>query len=269
MGKTFLAYTADEDWSAALDEAAETIATSMFTLSAEVAPTTAGTWIKSDAPELAEKLPELKLIVAKEGEEGQVEGLYVNVDAFTIEGSALAKKIKSVSVTVGTGKIEKVDVFSHSLTIRDISIPLDKYTNIGETTGVVVNIPFNYGMMIDGSVNPVNKGLIQFNGQDRFDEREGLYFNCVQPHQHHTASPADGVNVYSFALNPENHQPSGSANLSRIDTTYLQLKYKDTTQAIDSPDLSYFNADSQLFVFDFSYNVLRVMSGMGGLAYSN
>ena len=269
MGKTFLTYTADEDWSAALDEAAETIATSMFALSAETVPTTPGTWIKSDAPELAEKLPELKLIVAKEGEEGPVEGLYVNVDAFTIEGSALAKKIKSVSVTVGTDKIEKVDVFSHSLTIRDISIPLDKYTNIGATTGVVVNIPFNYGMMIDGSVNPVSKGLIQFNGQDRFDEREGLYFNCVQPHQHHTASPADGVNVYSFALNPENHQPSGSANLSRIDTTYLQLKYKDTTQAIDSPDLSYFNADSQLFVFDFSYNVLRVMSGMGGLAYSN
>ena len=60
--------------------------------------------------------------------------------------------------------------------------------------------------------NPVAVAKIQLNGQDRFTEREGSYFNFVQPFQHHTSTPATGINVYSFALKPEDLQPSGSCN---------------------------------------------------------
>jgi len=101
---------------------------------------------------------------------------------------------------------------------------------------------------------------LQLNGHDRFSEREGMYFTNVQPYQHHTASPdADGngsVHVYSFALKPEEHQPSGTCNMSRIDTAVLNLKPSDM-------------AATKLRIYAVNYNVLRIMSGMGGLAYSN
>lgn len=134
-------------------------------------------------------------------------------------------------------------------------------TSVGseEGEGVVVNQWDNYGMNLDGSGNPVEAALIQLNGHDRFDEQEGDYFNYVQPWQHHTNTPPAGVNVYSFSLAPEQHQPQGSANLSRIDNTQLNVRLASRGRA----------ADNRMYIFAFSYNVLRIMSGMGGLAYSN
>jgi hypothetical protein len=105
--------------------------------------------------------------------------------------------------------------------------------------------------------NPFKNCLLQLNGNDRFAQREGQYFNYVQPYQHHTNIPKNrGINVYSFALKPEEHQPSGTLNMSRIDTAVLSL---DTGA----------NAGTSVNIFAVNYNVLRIMSGMGGLAYSN
>merc|ERR1712054_246541 len=77
--------------------------------------------------------------------------------------------------------------------------------------------------------NPVVTAKLQLNGQDRFSEREGTYFDLVQPFQHHTRSPDTGINVYSFALRPEEHQPSGTCNFSRIDNATLQLVLSNAT----------------------------------------
>ena len=109
--------------------------------------------------------------------------------------------------------------------------------------------------------NPVVTAKLQLNGQDRFSEREGTYFDLVQPYQHHTRNPDTGINVYSFALRPEEHQPSGTCNMSRIDNATLQLVL--STNAIGG------DATAKVRVYATNYNVLRVMSGMGGLAYSN
>ena len=108
------------------------------------------------------------------------------------------------------------------------------------------------------TANPMTYALLQLNGQDRFAERPADYFDTVQPYQHHENIPVDtpGINVYSFALKPEEHQPSGSLNFSRIDTAYLSMKMFES-------------AASTVKVFAVNYNVLRIMSGMGGLAYSN
>jgi len=115
--------------------------------------------------------------------------------------------------------------------------------------------------LLDRGLNPVASAKIQLNGHDRFSEREGRYFNLVQPYQHHTNCPALGINVYSFGLKPEEHQPSGTCNMSRIDNATLQLQLTQRTVA---------NARSaQVRVYATNYNVLRIMSGMGGLAYSN
>jgi hypothetical protein len=109
--------------------------------------------------------------------------------------------------------------------------------------------------------NPFTDGLLQLNGNDRFAVRNGSYFNYVQPYQHHTNIPLNkGINVYSFALKPEEHQPSGTLNMSRIDTAVLSLTYALPTGETNPGTLN---------VYAVNYNVLRILSGMGGLAYSN
>ena len=105
-----------------------------------------------------------------------------------------------------------------------------------------------------GTLSMVNSSVLRLNGQERFAERTSAYFNRVQPYQHHTGCPDLGINSYSFALKPEEHQPSGTCNFSRIDNAEL---------VVDSA------AAGTLSVFAHGYNVLRVASGMGGLAYSN
>ena len=116
------------------------------------------------------------------------------------------------------------------------------------------------GVRCEGG-NPVAVAKLQLNGQDRFTEREGSYFDKVQPYQHHSRTPSTGINVYSFALRPEEHQPSGTCNFSRIDKATLQLTVTLNTV--------YVSRTAQVRVYALNYNVLRVMSGMGGLAYSN
>jgi hypothetical protein len=109
--------------------------------------------------------------------------------------------------------------------------------------------------------NPCVTAKLQLNGQDRFSEREGSYFDVVQPFQHHTRNPDTGINVYSFALRPEEHQPSGTCNFSRIDNAVLQLILSNA--AISGTNTA------KVRVYAVNYNVLRVMSGMAGVAYSN
>jgi hypothetical protein len=104
--------------------------------------------------------------------------------------------------------------------------------------------------------NPTITALLQLNGHDRFQVRDGNYFNWVQPYQHHTNIPAVGINVYSFALQPEQHQPSGTCNLSRIDNTTLLLTVSNNAVGT--------NLSSTVRVYATNYNVLRIMSGMGG-----
>ena len=109
--------------------------------------------------------------------------------------------------------------------------------------------------------NPCVTAKLQLNGQDRFSEREGSYFDVVQPFQHHTRAPDTGINVYSFALRPEEHQPSGTCNFSRIDNAVLQLVLSSgTVMGVNT---------AKVRVYAVNYNVLRVMSGMAGVAYSN
>ena len=112
--------------------------------------------------------------------------------------------------------------------------------------------------------NPVKQAKLILNGNDRFSARDGRYFNIVQPYQHHENVPNNaGINVYSFALKPEEHQPSGSLNMSRIDTAVLDLQYADGYKALNSA------SEKQVSIFAVNYNVLRILSGMGGIAYSN
>ncbi len=148
---------------------------------------------------------------------------------------------------------------------------------------------FNYsGSVPNDTTNPgsdaagkdsFTTALLQLNGHDRFSVRQADYFRKVQNYEHHTRVPRVGGDLagtftdqkkanlrqyiysYSFALSPEEHQPSGTCNFSRIDNAVLQMTYDKTIQT---------NAQSlNLNIYAVNYNVLRIMSGMGGLAYSN
>ena len=98
---------------------------------------------------------------------------------------------------------------------------------------------------------------LQLNGHDRFPIRNADYFRLVQSYQHHTNCPRKHIYSYSFALKPDDHQPSGTCNFSRIDSSVLQFTLNQNIP------------NSVLKVFAMNYNVLRIMGGMGALAYSN
>jgi hypothetical protein len=97
---------------------------------------------------------------------------------------------------------------------------------------------------------------LKLNGHDRFKERNASYFRTCQPIQAGHRVPSKHIYCYSFALKPEEHQPSGTCNFSRIDTA--QMVFGGPTAPTGT-----------LTVYAVNYNVLRIMSGMGGLAYSN
>ena len=103
---------------------------------------------------------------------------------------------------------------------------------------------------------------LKLNGHDRFTPQHLDYFTRTQVWQHHSGnggvSKTDSLCVYSFALKPEEHQPSGTCNFSRIDNAQLTFS---TSPKVTSGD--------NIQVYAINYNVLRIMSGMGGLAYSN
>ena len=267
MGKTFLGEN--------LDEVAKELVKAKFgVVGAGAAAYPAGTAAWADASDA--KLTVDNDCSADAGDAGATTRLvYATAADVTVGGNSLYAKVSAATVHAGDAGVAVTSV-SHTLTLADISQHLAETAVVDNRlaasitaaqsaagAGVVVTQWNNYGVFIDGSSNPVAEALVQLNGHDRFDKREGDYFNYVQPNQHHTRTPADGVNCYSFALNPQEHQPSGSANLSRIDNTQLNIWY-----ATDK-GVTYIDASNKLYIFGFSYNVLRVMSGMGGLAYSN
>jgi hypothetical protein len=150
----------------------------------------------------------------------------------------------------------------------------DKFTNFtcdaNDTYTYDLNVPLtdfittgSAGRLSSGRTGNIATSLLQLNGQDRFAARSGHYFDTVQPFQHFSSRPDVGINVYSFAVKPEEHQPSGTCNFSRIDNANLVLTLnpnKNGGGGVTATSLS---------VYALSYNVFRVASGMGGLAYSN
>ena len=154
----------------------------------------------------------------------------------------------SADVSLGTANSALTSNWAQGLT-----------SNLALIGGGVTTTTSNFELF-DQGLNPVVNAKIQLNGHDRFSLREGRYFNLVQPYQHHTNVPSTGINVYSFALNPEDHQPSGTCNFSRIDQSNLVLNLTASTIA---------GSGAKIYIFAVSYNILRIMSGMGGLAYTN
>ena len=114
--------------------------------------------------------------------------------------------------------------------------------------------------LFDKGKSPIVTGKIQINGHDRFSLRDGKYFNFLQPYQHHTNIPSTGINIYSFALYPEDHQPSGTCNFSKVDTS--QLIFTLTKESVE------LQRKCNIRVYAVNYNILKIDKGMGNIEYS-
>jgi hypothetical protein len=197
-------------------------------------------------------------------------------------GEATACKLWCDYIYLDTDERRRFAQVSHEYLIEQVQY--NGQTTIAASTTANVELRFNHPVKelvwVHDASSTLTRGFdfstagaqhlstakLQLNGHDRMREREADYFRLVQPYQHHSGGHAqDGttggseagfIYCYSFALKPEEHQPSGTCNFSRIDNAVLNL----TTSS---------SATSYARVYAVNYNVLRVMSGMGGLAYSN
>jgi len=152
----------------------------------------------------------------------------------------------------------------NTATIQD---PSHTFTGVGDTHskpyyGNWGTANGNNTRLLDQGKNPVSLAKLVLNGADRTSERDGFYYNVLVPYQYHTSCPAPGINAYSFAFEPEEHQPSGSCNFSRIDNASIEVTL-DNEVGLNS------GANVEMKTYAISYNILRIMSGLGNVAYAN
>jgi hypothetical protein len=280
----WLAYATDGDWGAARDYFAKVL----NLLCAEGLTVTAGV-VSVDAPSgtlgsLAE-LPRISNISgtvlttllnkcdiswdASNNAEGviTVGSISTLADMRTLLGNALVTRnnLSNADITVLANTL--IAAIPSAQTAQ-----ITAATTVARALGFTVTNQFNYANFLDETGNPVYDAKLQLNGHDRFHNRDGNYFNYVQPYQHFTHTPADGVNVYSFALKAQDHQPTGSCNFSRIDNATLNVCVGLNNSDLNSSTYSstYLTGSSSVLnIYTVNYNVLRVMSGMAGTAYSN
>lgn len=291
-GSSFLAYNNSDsnlDWQNALQAAAVNIATSMIqstnsglsgTVTTVTQPISDPVWSTSiGGSNFRFTLVNGNNSGAFTGNGGNIE-FYVISNPLLIGNVNLASKLGTVSVDINEGTTNgtlgtfSVSVSGHSLSLDDLSIPIQKMTDNRTTAGkandfFVVQLN-NYGLRLDGKGNMLTTGRITLNGHDRFDDQTGAYFNYLEPNARHTRTPADGINVYSFGLHPEQHQPTGTCNMSRIDTARLIYKVADVLNGKRSASGVFdIYTGTVVYIFTQNYNILRMMAGMAGVAYSN
>lgn len=141
---------------------------------------------------------------------------------------------------------------------------LQKQSYINNDSGFIKSRWDNYTPNKHKKDFSIDYASIDFHGYSRVDKYNGMYFNYLQPYNYHSNTPDNGINLYSFSLKPEEQQPTGSCNFSRINKAILNLWinpkmfYTDNGQKLTKLNL---------WVFAKNYNILRIISGIGGVAY--
>jgi hypothetical protein len=187
--------------------------------------------------------------------------------------------VKELLFAFGNGSVSNASLWNFTSNLAETAVVLESDVRaLGATSNIFVPVTYATGAPLlavgqgysestvceDGAVaatravGPLSEFKVILNGQDRMKAQSGKYFNQVQPYTYHAGSPVPGVYSYSFALKPEEHQPSGTCNFSRIDNAQVSVTLKSGATQSET-----------MHLFATNYNVLRVQSGMGGLAFSN
>jgi hypothetical protein len=115
----------------------------------------------------------------------------------------------------------------------------------------------NYFTSNETRYSPFDTVQLKFNGNDRFEMLPARFFYLYQPYKFHSSGTSQYVHVYSFALNPEGVQPSGTCNFSKLDNVSLDFACNPNIQ------------DGIIYIYGLNYNILRIQSGMAGLMFSS
>lgn len=168
---------------------------------------------------------------------------------------------------------EFTDISSESVEFHlDFNHPCKELIWVGQKTEYTENINGytkcrwdNYTKNDNNTGNTVDKCQLDFNGYTRVLKSNGAYFNYVLPYSYHTSTPQDGINIFSFSLTPESHQPSGQCNMSRLSKVSLFVDFVNElfVEPIDAQRVLNFR------VYAVNYNILRFLGGMAGCAYSS
>jgi hypothetical protein len=133
----------------------------------------------------------------------------------------------------------------------------------GSTEDVYIDYEKSYQQLksdIPLGTNLVYSALLSLNGQARMERRPGAYYNFIHPYQHHTRGPSKGINIYCFALKPENLQPSGTCNMTRVDNINLDMQLQTEVDP---------QHQARTRVYATNYNILRIMNGLAGVVFIN
>ena len=263
--KQFLCYTHVDDWTETIQLCAENIIeNSILLLEPAEPPPSDGIW--EDFLAGTENTTINGKISVKNDHD--TDTLWVNTSSLLIDTYNITDRISGNIHVKSDGNISISNITS-TLTVWDISAPVNLMTDTRiANDDINVNQFSNYGILIDGSLNPIQFSKLEFNRLDRFDKRDGNFFNYLQPEMHHSNTPADGINMYSFSISPEIHQPTGNANFSKIENIILNLWIGYPFTRSIRPNVGLINADDIVFIFAPCYNVLRVSDGLAGISYN-
>ena len=174
--------------------------------------------------------------------------------------------------------ITQVQLTEHSLTSSSTEIthkfPLNFYHPVKEMVFVITDVSNNtsnyetgnnwltYTSNASNNSDTFKTAKLQINGQDRFAEREAIFFRSLNTYQYHSRTPRKHIYVYPFCLYPEDDIPSGSCNFSRIENSNLVVKFDKTNVIGGIPN-------GKILIYAINYNILQITQGMAGLLYSN
>lgn len=124
---------------------------------------------------------------------------------------------------------------------------------------------YNYGFRFaTNDLNPAKQAKIQFMSRDREQFKDIIFYNYIVPYRYHTSVPSEGINNYVFSIKPEDfQQPHGAVNMGKIDDTSIVVELRDDVLASVITN----NVRFRWPIYAISYQILRIMSGLGGIAF--
>lgn len=176
---------------------------------------------------------------------------------------------------IAKATIDNVILTKNEITFEDMSITNNEFKDDINTTTQQVNFldihtysiidALNYGNFINRSDNPIINSSLQLNGKNRFQERDGQFYNYLMPYYYFKNSPPDGVNVYTFSIHPTDTQPSGTLHFGPVNSKDLIVSLGIYNNKSD--DYMSFFINGQIRIFALCYNVIKIHKGTAFLSY--
>lgn len=222
--------------------------------------------IGESIPIVSNGLPKLEELVAK------VKGLFLFATEDPTDNSLFRIKASPENVVILENNLNDRDI---SLLLSELKASLDGTSQIQMNQANFLDIfkiniidRFNTGNFINRKDNPIVSSRLQLNGKDRVQERDGNFFNYLNPYYYFTNTPADGINVYTFSMAPSELQPSGTINFTNINTKELVIKI-GTNNNFDQLFFNDFFTGGQVKIYTVNYATLKVSPSrdLVGLVY--